>query len=178
MNYFSKRSIVILVIAVLLIINIASISTIVYHSYGNRKTNMAEAEQTSMKDFRQELNLNPKQIDEFGKLGKKFRLDTRMKMDEMHKIRLALINEMSSANPDTAKMFAMADDIGKLHAQIKRQTIYHFLIIKNNCTSTQFDKFVTLFQRSLMDDNYSRWSEVQGKGKNYRNRNGQRGKGN
>jgi len=178
MNYFSKKNIIILVIAVLLIINIASISTIVYHSYGSRRIKMAETERTSMRDFRQELNLNPHQIDEFGKLGKKFMIDTRMRMDEMHKIRLALINEMSSANPDTAKMFAMADDIGKLHAQIKRQTIDHFLIIKNNCTDAQFDKFVTLFQRSLMDDNYSRWSEVQGKGKNYRSRNIQRGKDN
>ncbi|MBU1013140.1 MAG: periplasmic heavy metal sensor [Bacteroidetes bacterium] len=178
MNYFSKRNIVILVIAVLLIINIASISTIVYHSYGNRINKMPETERTSMRDFRQELNLNAQQIDEFGKLGKKFMIDTRMRMDEMHQIRLALINEMSSANPDTAKMFAMADDIGKLHAQIKRQTIDHFLIIKNNCTDAQFDKFVTLFQRSLMDDNYSRWSEVQGRGKNYRSRNIQRGKGN
>lgn len=176
MNYFSKRNIVILVIAVLLIINIASISTIVYHSYGNRRTKMAEKERTSMRDFRQELNLNPQQIDEFGKLGKKFMIDTRMRMDEMQKIRLALINEMSSANPDTAKMFAMADEIGKLHAQIKRQTIDHFLIIKNNCTNTQFDKFVTLFQRSLMDDNYSRWSEVQGRGRNTRNGKPQRSK--
>lgn len=176
MNYFSKKNIVILVIAVLLIINIASISTIIYHSYGNSRVKMVEKEQTSMKNFWQELNLNPQQIDEFSKLGKKFMLDTRMRMDEMHKIRLALINEMSSADPDTAKMFAMADDIGKLHAQIKRQTIDHFLIIKKNCTNAQFDKFITLFQRSLMDDNYGRWSGGQGKGRNARYGRTQRGK--
>ena len=176
MNYFSKRNFVILIIAALLIINIATISTIVYHSYGNRKVEKPESERTSMKVFRQELNLNPKQVQQFGELGKKFWEDTKLVLEKMHKIRLELINEMSSPNPDTAKMFSMADDIGLMHAQIKRQTINHFLILKNNCTPEQFEKFVKLFQMSLMDDNYGRWSNSQGQNRRPKSGRYERGK--
>ncbi len=170
MNYFSKKNTVILVIAVLLIINIASISTIVYHSYGNSKVEEPKEERTSMRVFKQELNLNQQQITDFGKWGRIYRDKTREILIEMGEVRIALFNEMSLANPDTAKMFAMADEIGSMHAQIKRLTVDHFLVIKENSSPEQFEKFVKLFQRALMDDGYSRRSDRQGK--NRRSANG------
>jgi len=171
MNYFSKKNVVTIVIAILLIINIASISTIVYHSYQIRKAIKSEPERTSMRVFSKELNLNQQQIGELGELGKNFRDETREILDRMHKIRMELINEMSSANPDTAKMFAMADNIGILHAQIKHKTIEHFMVIKNNCTPDQFERFVKIFQRTLMEDDFGRWTnrQRQGNGKGFQN---------
>lgn len=178
MNYFSKRNIVILVIAVLLIINIASISTIVYHSYGKRIEEEPKTERTSMRVFRQELNLNPEQIKEFGILGRAYRDDTRAVLNEMHEIRMALFNEMSSANPDTEKMILMADEIGALHAQIKRQTIHHFLEIKEKSSPEQFDKFVKMFQRALIDDDFGKRSDRQGKNRRTMNGRSQKNKSN
>jgi Spy/CpxP family protein refolding chaperone len=178
MNYFSKRNIVVLIIAVLLTINIASISTIVYHSYDKRKAEEPEVERTSMRVFRQELNLNQKQIEDFGVWGRTYRDDTKEILIEMRKIRISLFNEMSSANPDTAKMFAMADEIGEMHAQIKRLTIDHFLVIKENSTPEQFEKFVKLFQRALMDDDFGRRSERQGRNKKSMNGRSQKNRNN
>ena len=178
MNYFSKRNTIILVIAVLLIINIASISTIVYHSYGNRKVEEPAVERTTMRVFKQELNLDQKQIKAFGTWGKSYRDETKEILIEMSKTRVALFNEMSSADPDTAKMFAMADEIGSMHAQIKRLTIEHFLVIKENSTPEQFEKFVRLFQRALMDDGFNRRSERQGRNKRSLNGRSQKNKNN
>lgn len=169
MNYFSKKNITIIIIAVLLIINIATISTILYHSYGNRLVNRAQPERNTMRAFWNELNLSQRQIDEFGVAKKEFSLKTRKIMDEMSNIRLELINEMSSADPDTAKMFAMADEIGVKHAQIKNLTINHFLELKKNTTPEQFSQFVKLFQRMLMDEDHRGRSNVNNRGKRQEN---------
>lgn len=163
MNYFSRKKIVILVIAVLLVINIASISTIIYHSYENKRIQKhLQQERTSMRNLKQELNLKPEQLEKMNELGKTFYQNTRAILEKMHGVRIALINEMSSANPDTAKMFAMADDIGLLHAQIKRETVRHFLELKKNCTPEQFEQFLKMFHRLLMDGDYNRWPNRQG----------------
>ena len=60
------------------------------------------------------LNLDQKQIKAFGTWGKSYRDETKEILIEMSKTRVALFNEMSSADPDTAKMFAMADEIGSM----------------------------------------------------------------
>ncbi len=87
-------------------------------------------------------------------------------MEELNNIRISLINEMSSVNPDTMKMYAMADEIGRKHAQIKNMTINHFLELKNNTTPEQFNQFVKLFQRLLMEDDYrGRSNNRQGRGR-------------
>ena len=100
---------------------------------------------------------------------------TKAALIEMHHIRMDLINEMSSADPDTAKMFAMADDIGRLHAQIKRSSVEHFLVLKSKTSPEQFERFIRLFQRSIMDDNFGRWSRRQGQGQGpYRRSKGKR----
>lgn len=177
MNYFSKRNIVISVIAVLLIINIASISTIIYHTYDQPKVEETKEENSSMRVFRKELNLDQKQIEDFRVLGRAYRDKTKTVLVEMHEVRTALFNEMSSANPDTAKMFAMADEIGVLHAKIKHQTIEHFLEVRGKSTPEQFDRFVKLFQRALMDGDFGRGSDHKGRqgrprsGRQQRNKN-------
>lgn len=163
MNYFSKRNIVIVVIAVLLIINIASISTIVYHSYDNKKAEeKVKPERKYSRSFKRDMNFTAEQMKSYAELKAEFRKQTREPLVEMQKVRMDLIKEMSSADPDTAKMFAMADDIGRLHAQIKRSTINHFLSLKNKTTPEQFEKFLRVFQHSIMDDNFGRWSSGQG----------------
>ena len=166
MNYFSKKNIVIIIIAVLLAINIASISTILYRSYGDRISRNPQLERKSMRGFWNELNLSKQQIDEFGVSRKEFGQNTRVIMEELNNIRISLINEMSSVNPDTMKMYAMADEIGRKHAQIKNMTINHFLELKNNTTPEQFNQFVKLFQRLLMEDDYrGRSNNRQGRGR-------------
>lgn len=175
MNYFSKKNTVIIVIAVLLIINIATISTILYHSYGERFVKKEQPERNSAEGFWKELNFNQQQIDTFKTMGRQFNQEIWVVMEEMNKIRLELINEMSAANPDTTKMFAMADEIGNKHAEIKRMTINHFIKLKRTYSPEQFDRFVKIFQRILMDDDYNNRgrSERQGRGRRSTNGNGQ-----
>ncbi len=165
MNYFTKKNTAIIIIIVLLIINIATISTILYHSYGDRLVTRAQPERTSSENFWKELNFSQQQIDTFRAMGKQYGLETRQVMAEMQKIRIELINEMSSANPDTARMFALADEIGNEHAKIKRMTINHFIQLKNTYSPEQFDRFLKMFQRLLMDEGYQGRSDRQGRGR-------------
>ncbi len=176
MNYFSKKNAVIVVIAVLLIINIATISTIVYHSYDNKKVEKPSTERTSTRDFRQNLNFSSEQIKVLDELGKQFRENTIEMLMEMQNTRIELFNEISSINPDTVRMFEIADEIGILHAKIKRQTIDHFLVIKKNSTPEQFDRFVKIFQRAIMEDDFGRWSKGQGQNRRSMNKRSERNK--
>lgn len=147
-----------------------------YHSYENKKIEKSRTERTSSTDFKRELNFSPEQTKAFDELAAKFRENTREVLVEMHNVRMELIKEMSSTNPDQAKMFAMADEIGLMHAQIKRQTIDHFLILKKDSTPEQFERFIKFFQRSLMDDNFGRWSKGQGQNRRSKNKRSERNK--
>jgi hypothetical protein len=109
-------------------------------------------------------------------LAKEFRESTIEMLMEMQNTRIELFNEISSAHPDTARMFAIADEIGILHAKIKRQTINHFLVIKEKSTPEQFDRFVKIFQRAIMEDDFGRWSRGQGQNRRSMNKRSERNK--
>lgn len=152
MNYLGRRNVVITIIVVLLIINIATISTIVYHSYSSRVFKDKRAsERTSFRVMRNELKLNPTQQEDFKRCGAKFRLDTKGLLDTMRLLRSELIMEMSLENSDTIRMFEISDQIGLIHADLKKKTVRHFLTLKENCTPEQFKILGSLFSYIVID---------------------------
>lgn len=171
MNYFGRRNVVITIIAVLLIINIATISTIVYHSYASRIfKDKKVSERTSFRVMRNELKLNPSQQKDFRRYGAKFRLDTKGLLDTMRILRSELIVEMSLENPDTIRMFEISDQIGLTHAALKKKTVKHFLTLKENCTPEQFKTLGSLFNHIVMEG-----EKEKSTGKNKRNNRRARG---
>ena len=152
MNYFNKKNIVILIIAILLIINISTISTIIYLSYTKPPMPVTEIDRKPYTMLKRELNLTEDQSTEFLQIGEAFRERNLEILKDMHENRIAIIDEMGRPEPDQEKLDSLADEVGYLHSQLKRNTINHFLDLKKVCTPDQYLQLENKFRRMIMNE--------------------------
>lgn len=101
--------------------------------------------------FKEELQLTQNQQDSFKLSHQHFRQKAEPLVQELDKKRHEMLAEITKQSPDENTMNAIADEIGALHAQLKKQTVQHMLAMRGYCTPEQQAKLGILFQR-LIDD--------------------------
>ena len=151
MNYFTKKRLVVLLIVFLLIINVAAISTIIFHRYfipdhvlqGNKFENPVGY-------MRKTINLDSKQEKIFRKLNSDYRKKSAETLEMLKIKRVEMLEEISCPEPNIEKLDEIANEIGVLHADLKKLTIRNFLEMKNNCMPEQQQKFKKMYRRMLM----------------------------
>lgn len=151
MNYFTKKRLIVLLITFLLIINVAAISTIIFHRYfipahvlqGNKFENPVGY-------MRKTLNLDSKQEKVFRVLNSDYRKKSAETLEMLKMKRVEMLEELSLPEPNIDKLDEIADEIGVLHADLKKLTIKNFLKMKDNCTVEQQQKFKRMYRRMLM----------------------------
>lgn len=140
----------------LLILNIAAISTILYH---RKQEKVAEelvqrrfasdslAMKYSGRWFRNELGLTSEQMREFQRFNPSFRQKVRNINFELGEKRRFMLDEMSAENVDTARLNILADSIGSLHSDLKKATYTYYLEFKKMTSPEQQEKLRQLFSR-------------------------------
>jgi hypothetical protein len=93
----------------------------------------------------------------------------------LHQNRIKMMDEFSKPDPDSSVLYNLAEETGRLHQQLKRQTINHLLDIKGFCTEKQFKYLERRFRSRIMEDEPSRRYHHGRKGK-YRNKRNDRDK--
>lgn len=151
MNYFNKKNLVIISIAVLLIVNIAAISTVLYLTY-KRPALPERPSRESMRTARNKLNLSSDQMNAFELFQKDYQQKSKHVFFDMHKKRVMMMDEFSKENPDSMLLYDLAKQTGDLHHELKRLTINHLLDIKSVCNKDQFSYLEGMFRRKIMDD--------------------------
>ncbi len=151
MNYFNKKNITIISIAVLLIINIAVISTVLFLTY--KKPAMPEIQpRESINAARQNLNLSAEQKNDFEIFQKQYQEQTKQVFIEMHQKRMMMMDEFSKENIDSIVLYNLAEKTGELHKKLKMLTINHLLDLKGVCDDEQFRYLEGMFRQKMMDD--------------------------
>lgn len=153
-NYFRKMKFAIWIVIILTVTNLATIGTIVYHTYKWKSNHLTGGKQTnhgrSGKFFLQkELNLNPQQEVKYKEYRVNFFSESKEIFGQLELKRTAMIAEMARVLPDTVKLYKYSDEIGALHASLKRLQIKHLLELKNICTPEQNVKLDSLYQRLI-----------------------------
>lgn len=185
MNTNTKKRLLIGTIIVLLIINISALSTMIYHNKLDHKryedvTHVQdEIRERGMRRYlQQELNLSEEQLAEFHKINTKFSSNTREITYQLSTKRHDMMNEIAKLNPNLNKLDQIADDIGELHYDLKRETIHHFLELKDICNDEQQRTLQKMFLQMLSHQDRERMERgPHGKGRRererspYRNRN-------
>jgi flagellar basal body-associated protein FliL len=151
MNYFTKKNIVIVSIAVLLIVNIAAISTVLFLAY--KKPAMPEIQpRESINTARKKINLSADQKSAFEGFQKKYQQQTRNVFIKMHQKRVRMMDEFSKEDPDSILLYDLAKKTGELHEELKVLTINHLLDLKGICSEKQFKYLEGMFRQKIMDD--------------------------
>lgn len=147
-----NKNILIWIIVILAITNISTIGTIIYHSYFQENTIQDnKSQQIEIPDcrlgrfFKEELNLNYEQHQQFRNFRQKFHREANILANEMQVKRNELMIELREEKSDTICLDKLAREIGNLHSELKHLTFEYYLEMKNVCTPEQKEKLSQIF---------------------------------
>jgi len=160
MNPTNKYRILIWIIVILVATNLSTIGSFYYHRISEAKTpetkqenqNAIPGEQRT-RFFRDQLNLNDEQLDQFRENNRTFNRTARGIEMNLTQLREDLITELGKQNPDSARLNQMAVEVGNNHRELKLVTTTFYLDMKRICTPDQQVKLHELFQSMLNKDN-------------------------
>jgi hypothetical protein len=178
----SKTKIWISVVIFLTVLNIASLTTIVFHivNSGNVTTNNntvgIEGNTTaySGRYFRDRLRLNSEQMSDFRIVNNAFRNHARKINSQLIKLREEMLQEMQKSAPNVNSLDAYSDSIGMLHNELKRYTYHYYLGIKEICDPSQQQELNRIFKEFFIHDlHMGQYGNQGNRGNNGRRRYGQ-----
>lgn len=179
MNTKTKKTLLIGVIIVLIVINLSALLTIYYRGkilpqkqpeINNIKQ---EVQIRGMHRFiREELNLSDDQFKEFQEVSKSNMMKSQEISTKLNNKRLEMMNEIAKINPNPEVLDAIASDIGKLHYELKKATISHFLELKEICTEDQQENLQKMFMQMIHEQDRDQNRMGKGPREKGRNRNG------
>jgi len=160
MNPTNKYRILIWVIIILVATNLSTIGSFYYHRITELKAiEVKQDEQTNIpgeqrtRFFRNELNLNDDQIDQFREINRTFNRTARTIEANLAQLREDMINELETQNPDSTRLNQMAAEVGNNHRELKQVTTTFYLDMKKICSTEQQAKLHEIFQSMLNKDN-------------------------
>jgi hypothetical protein len=80
--------------------------------------------------FREQLNLQPDQVNIFRELNRNFNRSAWQINHQLESLRIEMITELGHQNPDQKKLEKIALEIGELHTELKNETIDYYLKMK------------------------------------------------
>jgi Spy/CpxP family protein refolding chaperone len=120
-----------------------------YHKQQDKKA--TETQQVEMPSeqrtrfFREQLNLQPDQVDSFRELNRTYNRSARRISDQLTQLRIEMVEEMGKADADTAKLHAISSEIGEMHKTLKDLTVDYYLDMKAVCNENQQEKLKEVF---------------------------------
>ena len=162
MNTENKRNWMVWAIVALVVMNLSTLATILYHQNQSKVPSgdsaklqqqlETDAEKFSGRYFRDKLKLDGEQMDKFREINPVFRQQARAITIELSSKRKQMLEEMTAAKSDTNKLNALSDSIGLLHSNLKKLTYKYYLDIKTICTIEQQKQLEQLFSDMFTND--------------------------
>lgn len=147
-------------VVLLVITNIATVGTILYHNY---KESMAADDiaigtgtginMLNGRYFRQELGFNDVQMKSFRESNQAFRPYAMGIIDGVDSLKTEMFNELLKTAPDTVKLNELSDQIGNMHGKLKYETYHFYLSIKKVCDPAQGLALGKAFQPLFKSEN-------------------------
>ncbi|MCX6286269.1 MAG: periplasmic heavy metal sensor [Bacteroidetes bacterium] len=146
MNYFSKYRVVFWIMILMVLINISAFTSFFFF-YRANKANIADTMNCSgtCRFLNEKLALNAEQTAKVSEINKKFRDQTEPVVAEIKNTRTAMLDELSSVNPDTARLSQYTQKIGELQKSLQKAAIVQFQQLKQICTPDQCVKLSAIY---------------------------------
>jgi len=139
------------IVALLVILNLTTIGTILYHNYReviNSKTIVLDTEGNNMLNgryFRQTLGFDDSQMEVFREANHAFRPKANEIIFQIDSLKKEMFTELKKDKSDSAKLEILSRKTGDLHAELKRETNKFYLKIKTVCTAQQLEQLQATF---------------------------------
>lgn len=148
MNLFKENNFSKIIIAVLLIINIITLSIMwIQSSKGPVPPPPVNNSARAVKLMKEQLNLTPEQTKKFREMRRKHFTEVNAIGDSILSLKKQIMDEIFIENQDTAKVNMLAQQIGKYQAEIEKLNFEHFLKFSLILDKGQKDKLHSVISR-------------------------------
>ncbi|MBT3208546.1 MAG: periplasmic heavy metal sensor [Bacteroidetes bacterium] len=150
MNYLYKKQLISFAIIFLVVINIATIASFIFHLYSEQDIVITTKTNENKGIFlAEELDLSNEQLEKYQQIKSNFHLKTENLNKLLSDKTTQMFNELSKTDSDTVKLSAIAQEIGEINEKQKRETINQFLEIESICTVEQKEKLYETYESML-----------------------------
>lgn len=174
-----KTTILTWAVVLLAVMNVATIATIIYHNYNDRRredgtgiNTGAGSNQLNGKFFRQQLGFDENQMKVFREANGHFRPATLKMTAAIDSLKGRMFAALQQPAPDSLLLGKLSEEIGQLHSSLKKETFQFYLQLKKVCTAqqlTQLDEaFRPVFINEVITAPFSPWQR-KGRGKQHLN---------
>ena len=136
MNYFTKNKMLFWCVAVLVILNVATLTSFWMKRPPERIRNQP-GRVDGQKLMAERLQLTDEQARQVERIRREHFQRSRPLQDEMHGIRLDLLDELFAADPDPAAMEQMLKDLENKQGQFEAGLYRHFEQLRDVCDPQQ-----------------------------------------
>lgn len=148
------------VVALLVLFNLSTIGSIVYHNYQEKEDNEIVVFDSSTESrlngryFRQTLGFDNEQMEAFRHANRSFQPKANAIIFSIDSMKNNIFDELKKEQPDTTKLNYLSESIGKQHALLKKATNQFYLKMKDVCSPTQKEQLNEVFS-PLFKNNYA-----------------------
>jgi len=136
MDYFTKNKMLFWLVTLLVLLNAATLA-----SLWHRKPPMLPARSyktpNSQDIMKERLRLSDEQALRFEQIREEHFMRTRPLQEDMHKIRLDLLDAILAPEPNQAKTQNLLTELGNKTSQFEENLYKHFQELKNACNESQ-----------------------------------------
>ena len=154
-----KYRILIWLVIILFAINAATLASLFYHTHKidgktaeNNELKTEEVTERGTIFFREQLNLDPDQVEKFREINREYNRSANRIIREMEFSRINMVNEMGKPDTDLEKIRLNNEKFGNLHENLKNITADYYLKMKNLCNEEQQQKLYEIFSNMVKDE--------------------------
>lgn len=167
----SRQKLLIWLIVALALLNIATISTIIFHVVQEKQQNLpaintGNGNMLNGRFFRNEIGFNNEQMENFRTYYHPFRVHTKEIVVAIDSLKSKLFEELQEENPDTLIIKNLSAQIGDLHGTLKEVTAKFYLQIKETATEEQKQALNKAFYPLFANEAGQRCQNRRGRGNN------------
>ena len=140
MDYFTKNKMLFWLVVVLIILNSATITSFWMKRQPAHRPDSPQGIRDGRKIMEERLNLSPDQVQQLEHARQRHFNNTNPMQDDLHKIRLDLIEELFEAEPDQLKIQNMLSSLDKGMGKFEHALFTHFQELKNICDDEQSEE--------------------------------------
>lgn len=149
MDFQKKNRLMIWTIAILLIMNIATLALLWFSQFKRPKPFPPPGTQESsiegVRFLEKELNLTEKQIQQFIDSRNRHATKSKEIHEKIYQLTKQILDEVFIPNPDSVKIQKLNNKIGKQQTEFERYLFKHILELKSYCNPEQQEKLKLFF---------------------------------
>ena len=138
-------------VALLVLFNVSTIATIVYHNYQDnidKEAIVVDAETENRLNgryFRHTLGFDNDQMDAFREANHVFQPRANEIISKIDSLKNEIYTELKKTDSDTMRLNQLAMETGQMHTELKKETNAYYIKIKRVCTAEQIKQLEEVF---------------------------------